>query len=103
MRGWRNHVRIQRGGLSQGFALMFLLVLGGLAVAGPSGLLAWGENQHLLSQRQTELVQLQAERDVMKNRVALLNPRHVDPDLTGELLRRDLNVLHPDEVVMILK
>ena len=82
---------------------MFLLVLGGLAVAGPSGLLAWGENRHLLAQRQTELVQLQAERDVMKNRVALLNPRHVDPDLTGELLRRDLNVLHPDEVVMILK
>ena len=103
MREWRNQVRIQRGGLAQGFALMFLLVLGGLAVAGPSGLLAWGENQHLLSQRQTELVQLQADRDVMKNRVALLNPRHVDPDLTGELLRRDLNVLHPDEVVMILK
>ena len=103
MREWRNQVRIQRGGLAQGFALMFLLVLGGLAVAGPSGLLAWGENRHLLAQRQTELVQLQAERDVMKNRVALLNPRHVDPDLTGELLRRDLNVLHPDEVVMILK
>ena len=29
--------------------------------------------------------------------------RHADPDLTGELLRSNLNVVHPDEVVMMLK
>jgi len=39
----------------------------------------------------------------MKNRVALLDPRHADPDLTGELLRSNLNVVHPDEMVMMLK
>ena len=90
-------------GLSQGFALMFLLALGAVALAGPSGLLAWGENRHLLTQRQAELARLTAERDELRNRVALLDPRQADPDLAGELLRRDLNVLHRDEVVMILK
>jgi cell division protein FtsB len=52
--------------------------------------------------RQAELVRLRAERDQLKNRVGLLDPRHVDPDLAGELMRRDLNVVHPDEVVMLL-
>jgi hypothetical protein len=28
--------------------------------------------------------------------------RHVDPDLAGELLRKNLNVAHPDEVIMLV-
>jgi hypothetical protein len=31
-----------------------------------------------------------------------LDPRHADPDLAGELLRSNLNVVHPDEMVMLL-
>jgi hypothetical protein len=38
----------------------------------------------------------------LRNRVALLDPRHVDPDLAGELLRKNLNVAHPDEVIMVV-
>ena len=38
----------------------------------------------------------------VSNRVALLDPRHADADLAGELLRRNLNVAHPDEMVMLL-
>jgi hypothetical protein len=98
----RHHRKLPRESVSQGFALIFLLVLGGIAVAGPSGLLAWGENQHLLAQREAEVLRLRTERDELKNRVALFDPRHADPDLAGELLRRNLNVLHPDEMVMIL-
>jgi len=33
----------------------------------------------------------------------LLDPRHADPDLTGELLRSNLNVIHPDEMVLLLR
>jgi hypothetical protein len=33
----------------------------------------------------------------------LLDPRHADSDLAGELLRRNLNVVHPDEMVMLIK
>ncbi len=89
--------------LTQGVALVCLLVLGGFALAGPSGLLAWGENAKLLEMRRAEVQALAAERDELRNRVALLNPRDADADLAGELLRRNLNVIHPDEVVMLIK
>ena len=85
----------------QGVALCWLLILGAVAVAGPSGLLAWQENHHALAQRQQQINALSAEHDRLMNRVGLLNPRHADPDLTGELLRSRLNVVRPDEVVML--
>ncbi|HMT47171.1 MAG: hypothetical protein RL702_1042 [Pseudomonadota bacterium] len=102
MRGHRNEPKLQRESLTQAIALVCLLFMGGMALAGPSGLLAWAENNRLLAQRQAELKQLQVERDELRNRVALLDPRHVDPDMAGELLRSNLNVVHPDEMVMLL-
>ena len=57
----------------------------------------------LLAERGKELAQLRVERDELKNRVALLNPKQVDPDMAGQLLRANLNVVHPDEVVLIIK
>ena len=92
-----------REGASQLVALGCLLALGGWVLAGPSGLLAWSENLRLLEQRQQEVARLTAQRDELRNRVALLDPRHADPDLAGELLRSNLNVVHPDEMVMLLK
>ena len=81
-------------------ALGFLLVLGLLAFAGPSGMLAWGEYDSILGKRQAEIAQLKKEREVLQNRVDLLDPDHSDPDLVSELLRENLNVAHPDEYVM---
>ena len=88
--------------MTQGIALVCLLLMGGWVVAGPSGLIAWSENQQMLEQRQAEIVRLSHERDQLGNRVALLNPRNADADLAGELLRSNLNVAHPDEMVMLL-
>jgi cell division protein FtsB len=87
---------------TQLLALGTLLFLGGMALAGPGGLLAWGESNALLAQRHAQIAQLTAERDQLKNRVDLLNPDHADPDLSGELVRSKLNVIHPDEVVILL-
>jgi cell division protein FtsB len=88
--------------MTHGFALAFLLVLGGFAIAGPSGLIAWSEQQHLLEKREAELAEFALERSQLRNRVDLLDPNHADPDLTGQLLRSQLNVAHPDEMVMLL-
>lgn len=88
--------------MTQAIALACLLLMGGIVLAGPSGLLAWSENNRLLAERQNELKQLKTQRDELRNRVNLLDPRHVDPDIAGELLRSDLNVVHPDEMVMML-
>ncbi len=94
--------KLARENISQGIALFCLLSMGGLALAGPSGLLAWSENNRLLSEQQKEVQQLVVKRDELRNRVALLDPNHVDPDMAGELLRSNLNVVHPDEMVMLL-
>jgi cell division protein FtsB len=88
--------------MTQGLALACLLLMGGLALAGPSGILAWSENSRLLGERQQEVLRLTAERNELQNRVALLDPSHADPDLTGELLRSNLNVVHPDEMVLMV-
>tara|TARA_R110000744_G_scaffold93363_1_gene180266 strand:+ start:85 stop:390 length:306 start_codon:yes stop_codon:yes gene_type:complete len=93
---------IQKAKVTQHAALAALLVMGGLAIAGPSGLLAWSENLRLLDKREAQLATLQAERTALENRVALLHPDHADPDMVGELLRSQLNVVHPDEVVIKL-
>jgi cell division protein FtsB len=39
---------------------------------------------------------------VLKNRVALLNPDHANPDMVDEMVRKELNVAHPDEVIVPL-
>ena len=81
-------------------ALGFLLLLGGLALAGPYGLLSWGENVALLAKRQQQIAALRADRGELQNLVERLNPDHVDPDLATELMRKNLNVAHPDEYVI---
>ena len=96
-------IRSPREKMLQGAALAVLLLVGGLAFIGPSGILAWGENIKLLEQRNARIAQLKTERDELKNRVGLLDPKHADPDLVGELLRSNLNVAHPDEVVITVK
>jgi cell division protein FtsB len=100
MKRTRHQPRFRREGLTQGFALVALVFLAGIGVAGPTGLLAWSENGRVLAERKTELAQLTARRDELRNRVELLDPRHADPDLVGELLRKNLNVAHPDEIVI---
>lgn len=84
-------------------ALGVLLVLAGLALAGPYGLLAWGESIATLEQRQERIDRLEAERAELQNLVTQLDPDHVDPDLATELVRRNLNVAHPDEYVLELE
>lgn len=88
--------------LVQGAALACLLLLGGLAIAGPSGLLSWRENLQLLDQREARITALQGEVAILENRVDLLDPDNADPDIVGELLRSNLNVVHPNEVVLTL-
>ena len=84
----------------EAIALVALLIMSGLAIAGPSGLFAWSENLRLRDARQTRLAHLEVERDHLKNRVDLLDPAHSDPDLAGELVRSQMRVVHPDEVVI---
>jgi cell division protein FtsB len=102
MRSIHHKPKLARGTVKQALALGCLLFLGGVAIAGPSGLIALGEQRRELGQRREDVARLKDERDRMRNRVELLDPRSADPDLAGELLRSELNVAHPDEMVMLL-
>lgn len=82
------------------FALLILLGIGTYALLGPTGVLAWTDYKSAIKLREQELLTLEQERDALKNRVKLLNSDNVDPDLAGELMRRDLNVVAPDEVII---
>ncbi|MBS0474709.1 MAG: septum formation initiator family protein [Proteobacteria bacterium] len=103
MRGGTKTPKLAKEQATQAIALCCLLIMAALTLVGPSGLLAWSDNSRLLQQRQKEVRDLTAQRNELRNRVALLNPSHVDPDIAGELVRRNLNVVHPDEMVMLLK
>jgi cell division protein FtsB len=89
----------ERDKIKQVLALGYLLFLGGMALAGPWGVLSWGADLSLLQKRQAQIVELKKERADLRNRVALLDPRHVDPDMASELIRSDLNVVHNDEYI----
>lgn len=91
-----------RDRMTNALALLVLIVIGGLALVGPSGLLAWGEQSARLSEHEQRILQLQAQRDEMQNRVALLAPNNVDADYADELVRGNLNVAHPDEYIVEL-
>lgn len=88
---------------SLGFAGAALLLIAGWLLFGSTGLFAWGDYHRELQARRTELTELKAELAALQNRQRLLDPRHADPDLVDELLRRDLNLLHPDDVVIPLR
>ena len=84
---------------------MALLVVGnfaGYAIAGPNGLLAWGGYHHNLKDRQAELAQLEQEKARLEHRSDLLDPRKADPDMADELVRRELGLVRPDEVIVPL-
>ena len=86
-------------------ALAFIIVgtFAGHAIAGPNGLLAWGGYHKNLKERQAELKQLEAERTVLRHRSTLLDPRKADPDMAEELVRKDLGLVRPDEVIIPLE
>ncbi|MBB5986314.1 FtsB family cell division protein [Sphingobium lignivorans] len=84
-------------------AIVLLLVFIVYAIIGPNGILAWGDYSRQLKQRQSELRVLQAQKAALANRVKLLDPKKADPDMVDELVRRQLGVAHPDEVVIPAK
>ncbi len=84
-------------------SLVIIGTFAGHAVAGPNGLLAWGGYHREMEQRKVELAQLETERDRLRHRSTLLDPRKADPDMADELVRRDLGLVRPDEVIIPLE
>lgn len=84
-------------------ATLVVAFFGGYALFGSNGVLAWGEYSKALEQRRADLIVVEREKALLANRVALLDPRHANPDMVDELVRRDLGVAHPDELIVPLR
>jgi len=84
-------------------ALGIMTFFGIYAVVGSNGALAYGDYQRMLSRQQVHLAQLKQHQAEVANRVRLLDPSKVDPDIADELTRKQLNVVNPNEIVVPLK
>lgn len=83
-------------------AVIVVGTFAGHAIAGPNGILAWGSYHRALQQRKAELAQIQEQRAQLRHRSDLLDPRKADPDMADELVRKDLGLVRPDEVIVPL-
>ena len=83
-------------------ALLIVGTFSGHAIAGPNGILDWGGYHRALKERQVELAQLEAQKAQLRHHSALLDPRKADPDMADELVRKDLGLVRPDEVIVPL-
>lgn len=91
-----------KAALAPAAGVLFVAFFGYSAIFGSNGVIAWGDYAKRLESRRAELVQLERDKAVLSNRVTLLDPRHADPDMAEELVKRDLGVAHPDEVIVPL-
>ncbi|HJQ18112.1 MAG TPA: septum formation initiator family protein [Allosphingosinicella sp.] len=75
----------------------------GYAIAGSNGILSLGDYRRLKAERLVELAQLQQEKARLAHRAVLLDPRRADPDLADEMVRSELGLVRPDEVIIPVK
>lgn len=68
---------------------------------GDRGLFAWWKLQKLVQRAENTAVQIGDQRSYLENRVRLLNPSSLDPDMLDERARLMLNYGHNDEVVIL--
>ena len=70
------------------------------AVSGPTGILAWREYRAQRAVVAAQVAQGVETKAALARQVELLDPQHIDPDLADELVRKNLNVVREDEVVI---
>lgn len=82
--------------------LLIISYFAGAAVVGENGVLAWSDYRRAKAERGAVLARLEAEQARLRHRSALLDPARADPDLAEELVRRDLGLVRPDELIIPL-
>ena len=99
----RNTVDTIRRAALPALALLIIANFVGYAIVGANGILSWGDYRRTKSEKLVELAQLDAERVRLAHRADLLDPRRADPDLADEMVRRQLGLVRPDEVIIQIK
>ena len=68
---------------------------------GDRGLIAWAQLRQQVVEVEATAKAMAAKRKYLENRVRLLHPESLDPDMLDERARLMLNFGHPDELVIL--
>ena len=68
---------------------------------GDRGLIAWAQLRQQVVEVETTAKDMAAERRYLENKVRLLHPESLDPDMLDERARLMLNFGHPDELIIL--
>ena len=100
MTGGRSALTLMRRAALPALGVLIIVNFVGYAVMGENGVLSWGDYRRMKTERAVQLAALEAERARLSHRAHLLDPRRADPDLAEELVRRELGLVRPDEVII---
>jgi len=100
--GARNSFILIRRAALPALAVLIIANFLGYAVVGSNGVLSLGDYRHQKTERLVELAQLNEERARLAHRADLLDPRRADPDLADEMVRSELGLVRPDEVIVTI-
>ena len=101
MRGaTRNTILTIRRAALPALAVLIIANFMGYAIIGSNGILAWGDYRRTLADKSVVLAQLEEEKARLAHRAELLDPRSADPDLAEEMVRSELGLVRPDEVII---
>ncbi|MGH6660016.1 MAG: FtsB family cell division protein [Rhodospirillales bacterium] len=70
-------------------------------VHGDRGLIAWWNIKQRVDAAKSVLAQTRAEREILENRVHLMNPGSLDPDMLEERARLMLNYGYSNDIVIL--
>jgi cell division protein FtsB len=70
-------------------------------IVGEHGLIRWLSLTREMRAENANLEAVRGQRQVLDLRVSNLKPDHVDPDLLDEQVRATLNLVAPDEIVIM--
>jgi cell division protein FtsB len=91
-----------RSAIGPAIALVVILYFAGSAIFGTNGLMSLAGYRQQKAEHLATLAGLNAQREQLAHRSTLLDPRHVDPDLADELVRKHTGQVRPDEVIVPL-
>ena len=101
--GTRNTFSAIRRAALPALAILIIANFLGYAVLGSNGVLSWGDYRQMRAEKAIELAQLEEEKARLAHRAMLLDPRRVDPDLADEMVRSELGLVAPGEVIIPLE
>ena len=70
-------------------------------IEGDHGLLAWVRLTREIREENAKLEEIRAQRAALDLKVSNLRPEHIDPDLLDEQVRATLNLVAPNEIVIM--